>query len=90
MNEPLTPGPAEKILAALEAERTAATRAKSFKVHSARREGSLVIVEVEPLKRAGAFDESLEGARALWGEDQSVGRGEVSYAEPLQVKLRSY
>lgn len=78
------------VLAALEAERTAATRAKSFKVHSARREGALVLVEVEPLKRAGAIDESLEGARALWGEDQSVGRGEVSYAEPLQVKLRSY
>lgn len=87
MNAPLTPGPAEKILAALEAERTAATRAKSFKVLSARREGALVLVEVEPLKRAGAIDESLEGARALWGEDQSVGRGEVIVVNPDRGEL---
>lgn len=89
MNAPLPPGPmqAPKFLAALEAERAAATRAKSFKTLAARREGALVIVEVEPAKRAGAIDESLEGARALWGEDPSVGRGEVVVVNPERGEL---
>ena len=89
MNPPLPQGPpqARKFLAALEAERTAATRAKSFKTLAARRDGSLVIVEVEPTRRAGAVDESLEGARALWGEDKSIGRGEVVVVNPDRGEL---
>ena len=89
MNPPLPPSAlqAQTILAALEAERAAATRPKSFKVLTARGEGALVLLEVDPLKRAGAIDESLEGARALWGEDLSVGRGEVIVVDPDRGEL---
>lgn len=89
MNAPTLPAPmqASTLLAALEAERSAATRAKSFKTVSARREGAVVVAEVEPLKRAGAIDESLEGARALWGEGDSVGRGEVVVVNPDKGEL---
>lgn len=74
----------DKILSALEVERTTAQRGLPFKVLSGRRQGSLVILSVSPIRdgrASSALDESLEGARAVWfGE--GTGRGEVVVVDP--------
>ncbi|MDQ2092323.1 DEAD/DEAH box helicase [Marimonas arenosa] len=74
----------ERILSSLEDERTAAQRGLSFKVLSARRQGLLAILTVEPSREGGkssALDESLEGSKAVWfGE--TGGRGEVVVVDP--------
>ena len=75
---------ADKILSALEGERTAAQRGLPFKVLSSRRQGNLVILAVEPMRdgrSSSALDNSLEGSRAVW-YGQSSGRGEVVVVDP--------
>lgn len=75
---------ADKILSALEDERTAAQRELPFKVLSSRRQGNLVILAVEPMRdgrSSAALDDSLEGSRAVW-YGQSSGRGEVVVVDP--------
>jgi len=74
----------DKILSALEDERTAAQRGLPFKVMSSRRQGNLVILAVEPMRdgrSSAALDESLEGSRAVW-YGESSGRGEVVVVDP--------
>ena len=75
---------ADKILSALEDERTAAQRGLPFKVLFSRRQGNLVILAVEPMRdgrSSAALDDSLEGSRAVW-YGQSSGRGEVVVVDP--------
>ena len=75
---------ADKILSALEDERTAAQRGLPFKALSSWRQGNLVILAVEPMRdgrSSSALDDSLEGSRAVW-YGQSSGRGEVVVVDP--------
>ncbi|SHF44741.1 AAA domain-containing protein [Ruegeria intermedia] len=75
---------ADKILSALEMERSAAQRGLPFKVVSSRRQGNLAILCVEPIRdgrSSTALDESLEGSRAVWFGEES-GRGDVAAVNP--------
>lgn len=74
----------DKILSALEMERTAAQRGLPFKVVSSRCKGNLAILCVEPIRNGRssiALDESLEGSRAVWFGEES-GRGDVVAVNP--------
>lgn len=80
---------ATAILSALRAEQKAATEGIAFKAVSTRRSDALLVVELEPLRNSRGstpLDESLEGARAAWFDDND-GRGEVVVVDSDRAEI---